>query len=85
MLSYPTEFQKGKYIAVFWLIFNMGAVVGASVSLGQNFHSKVSDFPTYIHRNIDYVTLSKANSGRRYTLLLYDKTQLVNQSAIQHM
>lgn len=57
MLSYPTEFQKGKYIAVFWLIFNMGAVVGASVSLGQNFHSKVSNFPTSAHfRNIDHVT-----------------------------
>jgi len=42
MLSYPTESQKGKFIAVFWLIFNMGAVVGASVSLGQNFHSKAN-------------------------------------------
>jgi MFS family permease len=39
MLAYPTENQKGKYIGVFWAIFNLGAVVGASVSLGQNFHS----------------------------------------------
>jgi hypothetical protein len=42
MLAYPTESQKGKFIGVFWAIFNLGAVVGASVSLGQNFHSKVS-------------------------------------------
>lgn len=41
MLSYPTESQKGIFIGVFWAIFNLGAVVGASVSLGQNFHSKV--------------------------------------------
>ncbi|KAF9443610.1 MFS general substrate transporter [Macrolepiota fuliginosa MF-IS2] len=41
MLSYPTEGQKGLFIGVFWAIFNLGAVVGASVSLGQNFHSKV--------------------------------------------
>jgi len=42
MLAYPTEGQKGKYIGVFWSIFNLGGVVGASVSLGQNFHSTVS-------------------------------------------
>ena len=41
MLAYPTEDQKGKFIGIFWSIFNIGAVVGASVSLGQNFHSTV--------------------------------------------
>jgi Ion channel regulatory protein UNC-93 len=41
MLAYPTEDQKGKFIGIFWGIFNMGAVVGASVSLGQNFQSTV--------------------------------------------
>ena len=41
MLSYATEDQKGRFIAIFWGIFNLGAVVGASVSLGQNFHSTV--------------------------------------------
>ncbi|KAF8168400.1 major facilitator superfamily domain-containing protein [Crassisporium funariophilum] len=39
MMAYPTENQKGKFIGIFWGIFNLGAVVGASVSLGQNFHS----------------------------------------------
>lgn len=41
MLAYATEDQKGKFIGIFWGIFNMGAVVGAAVSLGQNFHSTV--------------------------------------------
>ncbi|KAG9310065.1 major facilitator superfamily domain-containing protein [Chiua virens] len=41
MLSYPTEAQKGVFISIFWAIFNLGAVVGASVSLGENFHSTV--------------------------------------------
>ena len=41
MLAYPTEGEKGRYIAIFWAIFNLGAVVGAAVSLGQNFHSEV--------------------------------------------
>lgn len=43
MLSYATEDQKGRFIAIFWGIFNLGAVVGASVSLGQNFHSTVRE------------------------------------------
>jgi len=40
MLAYPTEDQKGIFIGIFWSVFNLGGVVGASVSLGQNFHSK---------------------------------------------
>lgn len=42
MMAYATEEQKGKFIGIFWGIFNLGAVVGASVSLGQNFGSTVS-------------------------------------------
>ncbi|KAI0245670.1 MFS general substrate transporter [Lactifluus subvellereus] len=42
MLAYPTEDQKGKFIGIFWSIFNLGGVVGASVSLGQNFHSETN-------------------------------------------
>ena len=38
------EAQKGRFIAIFWSIFNLGGVVGSSVSLGQNIHSKVSCF-----------------------------------------
>ena len=41
MLAYPTEDQKGLFIGIFWSIFNLGGVVGAAVSLGQNFHSQV--------------------------------------------
>ncbi|EGN94050.1 hypothetical protein SERLA73DRAFT_188606 [Serpula lacrymans var. lacrymans S7.3] len=39
MLAYPTENQKGKFIGIFWSIFNLGGVVGAAVSFGQNFDS----------------------------------------------
>jgi hypothetical protein len=41
MLAYPTEDNKGKFIGIFWAIFNMGGVVGASVSLGENYGSIV--------------------------------------------
>ncbi|KAK2459749.1 hypothetical protein APHAL10511_008181 [Amanita phalloides] len=39
MLAYPTEAQKGRFISIFWAIFNLGGVVGSAVSLGQNIHS----------------------------------------------
>jgi MFS family permease len=39
MMSYPNEKEKGKYIAVFWVIFNLGGVLGGLIPLGQNLHS----------------------------------------------
>lgn len=33
MMSYPPEKSKGKYISWFWMIFNLGAVIGSLVSL----------------------------------------------------
>ena len=41
MLAYPTEDQKGKFIGIFWSIFNLGGVVGAAVSLGNNYDNTV--------------------------------------------
>jgi MFS family permease len=32
MMSYPPERLKGRYIAVFWMIFNLGGVIGSLVS-----------------------------------------------------
>ncbi|KAF8525090.1 MFS general substrate transporter [Hysterangium stoloniferum] len=50
MLAYPVESQKGLYIGIFWSIFNLGGVVGAAVSFGENFRSKTNsvDNGTYI-------------------------------------
>ncbi|KAJ9255857.1 hypothetical protein DTO207G8_2874 [Paecilomyces variotii] len=39
MMSYPLEKDKGKFIAVFWVIFNLGGVIGSLVPLAQNLHS----------------------------------------------
>ncbi|KAH8885253.1 MFS general substrate transporter [Thozetella sp. PMI_491] len=51
MISYPQENQKGQYFAWFWGIFNMGAVIGSLIPLGENINTKgnvtVSD-GTYI-------------------------------------
>ncbi|KAK4183572.1 major facilitator superfamily domain-containing protein [Podospora australis] len=40
MMSYPPEDKKGRYISWFWIIFNLGAVIGALVPLGQNVNSR---------------------------------------------
>ena len=39
MTTYVAESQKGRAIAVFWIIFNLGGGVGALASFGLNFHS----------------------------------------------
>ncbi|KAI5810151.1 major facilitator superfamily domain-containing protein [Peziza echinospora] len=36
MMSYPTESEKGRYIGLFWGIFNMGAVIGSISPIVQN-------------------------------------------------
>lgn len=34
MMSYPPEQSKGRYISWFWIIFNLGGVIGSLVSVG---------------------------------------------------
>jgi len=34
MMSYPEERLKGRYISGFWMIFNLGGVIGSLVSCG---------------------------------------------------
>lgn len=38
MVSYPEEGSKGRYIAIFWVIFNLGAVIGSIIPLANNIH-----------------------------------------------
>ncbi|KAI9838181.1 MAG: hypothetical protein M1837_002610 [Sclerophora amabilis] len=40
MMAYPPEHAKGRYISWFWMIFNLGAVIGSLIPLGQNIHSE---------------------------------------------
>ena len=39
ILSYPPEKSKGLAIAWFWIIFNLGGVIGGLVPLAQNIHA----------------------------------------------
>ncbi|PVH97452.1 MFS general substrate transporter [Periconia macrospinosa] len=40
MMSYPEEKLKGRYISWFWVIFNLGAVIGGVITLGLNINQK---------------------------------------------
>ncbi|GAA5813326.1 hypothetical protein MFLAVUS_006803 [Mucor flavus] len=50
MMSYPSENDKGKAFSVFWMIFNLGATIGATVPLANEWNSKASSVKqsTYI-------------------------------------
>ncbi|KAJ2880410.1 hypothetical protein H4R27_004739 [Coemansia aciculifera] len=39
MVSYPREEEKAHYIAVFWIVFNLGGVVGGILPFAINYHS----------------------------------------------
>ncbi|ORX90824.1 MFS general substrate transporter [Basidiobolus meristosporus CBS 931.73] len=39
MMSYPAEDQKGRCVGLFWILFNLGGVMGAFIPFGLNFHS----------------------------------------------
>ncbi|KAG8858408.1 hypothetical protein FRB96_005293 [Tulasnella sp. 330] len=57
MLAYPTEKEKGLFISIFWAIFNLGAVVGASVSVGQNIHNTANQVSTSTYVGFLVLTL----------------------------
>ncbi|KAJ2234437.1 hypothetical protein H4R99_001630 [Coemansia sp. RSA 1722] len=38
MMSYPLENEKGKFITIFWVIFNLGGVIGGIVLLATNYN-----------------------------------------------
>ncbi|KAG1473418.1 hypothetical protein G6F56_000961 [Rhizopus delemar] len=46
MMSYPDESGKGKAFSIFWMIFNLGATVGAAIPLGNNFNNQSSTVST---------------------------------------
>ncbi|KAI8987050.1 major facilitator superfamily domain-containing protein [Pilobolus umbonatus] len=50
MMSYPDEKDKGKAFSIFWMVFNLGATVGAAIPLANNFNNTSStvNIGTYI-------------------------------------
>ncbi|KAK0456956.1 hypothetical protein EV421DRAFT_1896148 [Armillaria borealis] len=57
MMAYPTETQKGRFIGIFWSIFNLGGVVGASVAAGRNWKSMANAVDNGIYIGFLVLTL----------------------------
>ncbi|KAJ1962055.1 hypothetical protein GGI12_002876 [Dipsacomyces acuminosporus] len=38
MVSYPTDREKGKFISIFWIIFNLGGLIGGILPFAINFY-----------------------------------------------
>ncbi|KOS22776.1 UNC93-like protein [Escovopsis weberi] len=75
MMSYPIEEKKGRYISTFWIIFNLGAVIGSLVPLAQNIHShsgSVND-GTYVA----FIVLMLA--GAIISLFMLDANKIVRE------
>eukprot|EP01065_Artemidia_motanka_P000418 TRINITY_DN10188_c1_g4_i1.p1 TRINITY_DN10188_c1_g4~~TRINITY_DN10188_c1_g4_i1.p1 ORF type:complete len:468 (+),score=134.17 TRINITY_DN10188_c1_g4_i1:100-1503(+) len=43
LMAYPTLELKGRYLAVFWVLFNMGGVVGGLVTFGTNYDRDLAE------------------------------------------
>ncbi|KAI8887848.1 MFS general substrate transporter [Backusella circina FSU 941] len=46
MMSYPEEKDKGKYVAIFWAIFNVGGILGSIIALALNLENSSGSVST---------------------------------------
>jgi MFS family permease len=75
MMSYPPEHAKGRYISWFWIIFNMGGVIGSLIPLAQNIHKKAG--PVTDGTYIAFIILMFC--GLFLSLLLVDADKVIRE------
>ncbi|GAA6037683.1 hypothetical protein JCM8097_002283 [Rhodosporidiobolus ruineniae] len=74
-LAYATESTKGRAFALFWGVFNMGAVVGASIELGLTYNSENGSVGNGV-----YATFLAIGAAACFIpLLLVDPAKMVRQ------
>lgn len=49
MMSYPMEKDKGRSFSLFWVLFQMGTLVGAAIALGIQYHSTLPGVSTGVY------------------------------------
>ncbi|KZO99625.1 hypothetical protein CALVIDRAFT_588324 [Calocera viscosa TUFC12733] len=72
MLAYPTESEKGRFIGIFWIVFNLGGVIGSAIAFGQNFNSTTNSVSNGTY--IAFVVLTC--SGAIFALLLVNPNNM---------
>ncbi|KAI8090915.1 major facilitator superfamily domain-containing protein [Gilbertella persicaria] len=72
MMSYPSEKDKGKAFSLFWMIFNLGATLGAVIPLGNEWNSG-SKSEVKISTYIAFMVIMAAGSFLTLALLPANK------------
>ena len=67
MMSYPLEKDKGRAFSLFWTLFQLGTLVGASISLGLTAHSTLPGVSTGVYLAFMIIMLTAIVSA--WTLL----------------
>ncbi|POR37108.1 UNC93-like protein [Tolypocladium paradoxum] len=75
MMSYPSENSKGRYISWFWIIFNLGAVIGSLIPLAQNIYKKAG--PVTDGTYIAFIILM--GGGAVLSLLLVNADKVIRE------
>ncbi|KAH8804745.1 DUF895 domain membrane protein [Xylogone sp. PMI_703] len=76
ILSYPPEEKKGRYFAAFWMIFNLGGVIGSLIPLGQDIHTKTN---STVKDGVYIAFIILMFSGAVLALLLCNATDVVRE------
>ena len=58
MMSYPREKDKGRSFTVFWVLFQLGTLVGAAIALGIQFDSVLPSVSTAVYITFMVITLT---------------------------
>ncbi|KAM4059273.1 major facilitator superfamily protein [Hirsutella rhossiliensis] len=75
MMAYPPENSKGRYISWFWVIFNLGAVIGSLIPLAQNINKRAG--PVTDGTYIAFIILMFA--GACLSLMLCDAGKVMRE------
>ncbi len=68
IMAYPTAETKGYFVGVFWVIFNLGGVMGGAISFATNYDSAASDASSATY--IAYVAIMAVGSVSVFLLVV---------------
>ncbi|KAI7875611.1 MFS general substrate transporter [Lichtheimia hyalospora FSU 10163] len=73
MMAYPEEKNKGKYVAIFWGLFNIGGILGSVITLGLNLENQAGSVQTGTY--VAFVVIMVIGIG--LTLILVSPSRIV--------
>ncbi|KAJ3076058.1 hypothetical protein HDU98_005750 [Podochytrium sp. JEL0797] len=78
-LTYPGEGQKGTFFAIFWVIFNLGGVIGSAVALGESWGSQSNAANDLVY----LVFIALMSCGSLVALLIVHPSKVVRDDETQ--